>query len=55
MSKYNKALAAVVGALLTLWSTYAVSSYTHWLPLVVGLLTAVGVYSVPNTPPAPKV
>jgi hypothetical protein len=48
MSKYNKAYTAVVAGLLSYWSTYAGSSYNHWLPLVVSLLGALGVYSVRN-------
>ena len=45
---YNKAITAAVGAIIVWVTTYAPASYTHWLPLIVGVLTAVGVYQVPN-------
>jgi hypothetical protein len=55
MSKYNKAIVSVVGALLTWYSTYAPKSYDHWLPLLLGVATALGVFGVKNSvtiPPA---
>jgi hypothetical protein len=51
LSKYSKTVVAVVGAALT-WalSNYATNaSVSHWLSLVVAVLTAVGVYQVKNT------
>ena len=54
MQKYNKFWVALVGGLLSWWSSYSATSYNHWLPLVLSLLTAAGVIGVPNiTPPAP--
>lgn len=50
MGAYNKSLVAVVGVLVTFATTYLPTGYDHWLQLVVGLLTAAGVYSVANTP-----
>lgn len=49
LSKYAKGYTAFVGAVLMFWSTYAPTSYSHWLPGVLGLLTAAGVVGVKNT------
>jgi hypothetical protein len=52
MQKYRKAIVAGLTAILVGWSTYAPASYNHWLPLVIGVLGALGVYGVSNvTPP----
>lgn len=51
MSKYNKAWVALIGVLVTWAAAYAPASYSHWLQLLVGLLTALGVYQVANSAP----
>lgn len=53
MSKYRKTIVVVVGAAFT----WAVSAYatnpnvSHWLGLVGAILTAAGVFQVPNAEP----
>jgi hypothetical protein len=50
LAKYNKTIVAVVGAALT-WAiaTYAGDpEVSKWLSLVAAVLTAAGVYQVPN-------
>lgn len=50
LSKYNKTLVAIVGAALT-WAiaTYAGNpEVSQWLSLAAAILTAAGVYQVPN-------
>lgn len=50
LSKYNKTIVAIVGAVLT----WAVATYggdpqvAQWLSLATAVLTAAGVYQVPN-------
>lgn len=54
MSRYAKAITAVVGLLATWAATYFPDD--HSLEAAIGLLgvvaTAFGVYAIPNTPPA---
>lgn len=46
MQKYNKFLVALVGAAVAAASVLFTD--TEWLPPVVSLLTALGVYQAPN-------
>lgn len=46
MTKYNKLVVALVGAAVTFVSMFFNSP--EWLPAVVAVLTALGVYQVPN-------
>jgi hypothetical protein len=46
LSRYGKFWMSLVGMLATYGSTYY--STNHWVQLVLGLLTAAGVYAVPN-------
>lgn len=46
LRKYRKALVAIVGVVVSLLVVNF--SDTQWLPPLVQLLTAVGVYQVPN-------
>ncbi len=48
MSKYLKAVMAVLGAVLTGLASYY--GETHWYPIVVSAVTALSVYLVPNAP-----
>lgn len=50
LQKYNKAVVAIVGAIVTwLVSNYAGNAdVQHWLGLVLAVLTAAGVYQTPN-------
>lgn len=48
MGAYNKTIVAVVGVLVVFATTYLPTGYDHWLQLIVGLLTALGVYSTAN-------
>ncbi len=48
-SKYSKAIVAVAGATVAAL-TYLYSDAT-WLPVLVNLLTALGVYQIPNKRP----
>lgn len=54
MSRYAKALAALLGAIGTWGATAAQDgiSSVEWFGLVTALGTALAVYGVPNTPPA---
>jgi hypothetical protein len=50
MQRYNKTLVAIVGAALT-WATATFvndEDISQWLSLATALLTAAGVYQVPN-------
>ena len=55
MTKYLKFIVAVVGsvvaALLTQFPTN--TAVQQWGPIVATIAVAIGVYFVPNTPPAP--
>jgi hypothetical protein len=48
LSKYNKFLIALVGALILGLSTYYGEEQPEWFVTVVGVLTSLGVYIVPN-------
>ena len=52
LSKYRKAVTAVVGAVLILAAAFAPGKYDEWIQVAIGLLTAIGVYEVPNAEPA---
>lgn len=47
MQKYNKFVVAIVGGIVAAL-TYLYGT-SDWLPVVVNLLTALGVYRVPNS------
>lgn len=49
LSAYNKTVAAIIGAAAT-WATatYADTKYAQWIALAIAVLTAAGVYRVPN-------
>lgn len=47
MQKYNKFIVAIVGFAVSLASVYF--GEAAWLPPVVSLLTALGVYATPNS------
>lgn len=47
-TNYNKFVVAIAGGVVAVLS-YLYSDAT-WLPILINLLTAVGVYSVPNKP-----
>jgi len=55
LSAYAKALVAVVGAAVTAALGLVPPDTTLWQVLTVAaaVLTALGVYAVPNTPPGP--
>lgn len=48
LSRYRKAVTAVVGAALILVSAFAPGRYDSEIATVLAVLTAVGVYAVPN-------
>ena len=54
MTRYSKALTAIVGAVSTWAATYYPDDpdVQKWLGLALALVTVLGVFSVPNTPPA---
>jgi hypothetical protein len=51
MGQYSKTITAAVGVLVLFGTTYLPTGYDHWLQLIVGLLTALGVYGVTNAAP----
>lgn len=53
MTRYAKTVAAVIGALATAATLGLLpEDVAAWLPVVIAFATAIGVYAVPNTPPA---
>ena len=56
MSRYSKALVAVVGAIATWASTYYPDSPSvqKWVGLALAIVTVASVYLVPNEPPKGK-
>jgi hypothetical protein len=54
LGKYSKAFAAIAGLLITvLVEKNTGGSAGGWLPYVVAVASALGVYATPNTPAAP--
>ena len=51
LARYRKFLAALVGAGVTIAAVYLAPD-SPWLPVITSLGTALGVYRLPNTPPA---
>lgn len=52
-NEYRKALVALLTAAVTAASLGLLPDpYADWVPVLVALLGAVGVYAVPNEPPA---
>lgn len=52
MNKYSKLWVALAGALVAFLMNFYGASNAE-VQLVIGILTALGVYGVPNTPAAP--
>lgn len=48
LSKYRKTVTAVVGAVLILAAQFAPGEYASQITVALSLLTALGVYNVPN-------
>lgn len=48
LKKYSKTITAVVGAVLILISAFAPGKYDSEIATVLAVLTALGVYAVPN-------
>lgn len=53
MTRYAKFITALIGALVVAVAEGLVpDEAARWVPVVVAFATALGVYAVPNTPPA---
>jgi putative Mn2+ efflux pump MntP len=48
ISGHLKALVALAGLVLFYLQTYYVAHPTHWVSVVIGVLTVIGVHQVPN-------
>lgn len=48
LTKYDKFLVSAIGIAATLLYQYNITAPNHWVTIILGVLTAAGVWTVPN-------
>lgn len=51
LSKYTKTITAVIGIAAMIAYQFSLTHPNHWISVALGVLTAFGVFQLPNTTP----